>query len=109
MSTIPNADKMRMFIEVKKGMATHRLRLIEGLSLLEEIRYSDRCDDDIPFSCEDYFPDAEHYLEKGMWVLEEMLEYLDLHGTAITRDHIAEVRKNYIFDEDMEGANDDGE
>ena len=90
------AEEMKLFIETKQGMLAHQERLLDVLSLLNQIKTTDYCEDNIPFSCEDYFEEADYFLGKGIWIVEEAINTLDADGLAITQAHFKEVKKQYL-------------
>ena len=95
---LPNvtAADMKLFIETKLGMLAHQERLVEALSLLNQIKSTDYCDDNIPFSCDDYFVDADYFLGKGIWIIQEAINTLDEQGLAITQNHFNEIKEIYL-------------
>ena len=95
---LPNvtAADMKLFIETKLGILAHQERLVEALSLLNQIKSTDYCDDNIPFSCDDYFVDADYFLGKGIWIIQEAINTLDADALAITQAHFNEVKKQYL-------------
>jgi hypothetical protein len=106
-SDLDSAD-MKLFIETKRGMIQHHERLVEVLSLLNEIKSTEYCEDIIPFSCEDYFEDADYFLGKGIWIVEEAINTLLADGLAITKTHFNSVRQEYLYcEEHCEGGSDE--
>ena len=89
-------EEMKLFVGTKQGMLAHQERLLDVLSLLNQIKTTDYCEDNIPFSCEDYFEEADYFLGKGIWIVEEAINTLDTDALAITQAHFKEVKKQYL-------------
>lgn len=91
-----DSTDMKLFIETKQGMLAHQERLLDVLLLLNQIKLTEACEDNIPFSCEDYFIDADYFLGKAIWIVEEAINTLDTDALAITQAHFKEVKKQYL-------------
>ena len=89
-------QEMELFVEVKQGMLSHQERLLDVLSLLNQIQNPQACDDNIPFCFDDYFEDGEHYLGKAIWIIQEAINTLDANAIAITQSHFEEVKEIYL-------------
>ena len=89
--------EMKRSVQAKRGITHHHARLVEALSLLTEIRSSEYCEDETPFSCANYFPDADHHLGKAICVIEESLETLLTDGAEITRYHIESEEEQWAL------------
>jgi len=86
-------QEMELFVEVKQGMLSHQERLLDVLSLLNQIQNPQACDDNIPFCFDDYFEDGEHYLGKAIWIIQEAINTLDANAIGITQSHFEEVKE----------------
>jgi hypothetical protein len=89
-------EDMELFIETKQGMLSHQERLLDVLSLLNQIQNPEACDDNIPFCFDDYFVDGEHYLGKAIWIIQEAFNTLDADAIGITQSHFNEVKEIYL-------------
>ena len=89
-------QEMELFVEVKQGMLSHQERLLDVLSLLNQIQNREACDDNIPFCFDDYFVDGEHYLGKAIWIIQQAINTLDADAIGITQSHFNEVKEIYL-------------
>lgn len=97
MMNMIEAGQIKRANDAKSGIARHHRRLVEALALLNKIKSSECCEDNTPFSCGDYFPDGEFYLEKAIFVIEQALEVLLSSGAEITKSHIESVEDCWEF------------
>lgn len=88
MRTIKEIAKIKRINSAKRGVSLHHGRLVSALSLLAEIQSPEFCEDESPFSCENYFPDADFYLGKAIDVIEDALKTLLKDITRLTELHI---------------------
>ena len=89
-------EEMKLFVGTKQGMLAHQERLIDVLYLLNQIKTTEFCDDNIPFCFEHYFEDGEHYLGKAIWIIQEAINTLDADSLAITQAHFNEIKEIYL-------------